>query len=49
MIMPYKYPGRRTSWCCGESGLSAEHDPDTNAYSLRSMYLSLRSAVVSTT
>lgn len=39
MIMPYRNPGRRTSWCWGESGLSAHDAFDTSEYSFRSMNL----------
>ena len=41
MIIPYKLPGRRTSWCCDESGLSAQQDPDTELYNFRSINLYL--------
>ena len=42
MIAPYKKPGISTSWCCGLSGLSAQHSPATKAYSLRIINTSRR-------
>ena len=39
MIMPYKVPGSRISWCWGESGLSAQEEPETREKSLRSIKL----------
>ncbi len=44
MIIPYRVPGRRTSWCCGESGLSTAQECDTRANSFLSMKLPVKSS-----